>query len=113
MGKILQIRVSASTPFPDEVPRQWPQLCALAWPNGLPNEPDVLGLAQTLYDQYRFATEEHPVWNALVDSIGGLTQCRRELEEALADWQPREANQASDRLEDMLVAMEAAVAAQT
>ena len=113
MGKILQIRVSANTPFPEEVSRQWPQLCALAWPNGLPNEPEVLGLAQTLYDQYRFAAEKQPVWKALVDSIGELNQCRRELEEALADWQPRAANQASDRLEDMLAAMETAVAAQT
>ena len=112
MGKILQIRVSASTPFPDEVLRQWPHLCALAWPNGVPNDPDVLGLARTLYDQYRFATQEQPVWNALVDSISGLSQCRRELEDALADWLPREANQASDRLEDILTAMEATVAEQ-
>ena len=110
MGKVLQIRVSASTPFPEEVQRQWPRLSALAWPQGEPQSPSVPALARALYDQYRFGGAD-PIWKTLADSLATMHQAHRELDDALAEWQPQEANQASDRLEDSLNEMERLAAA--
>lgn len=104
MGRILQIRVSASTFREEDVLQAWPRLVALVWPEG-PVGPDgggVLALTAALDDACNFAGWKDDLRKTLGPGIARATQLKESLEQALADWNPREANTLSDQLEGAL-----------
>ena len=107
MGRILQVRVSAWTYDEDEVSRAWPLLSSFVWAQtdrwGPPDaRHGVLELAGFLPDAIRFGLKD----GALKQQAG--TACARtgalleKLREALAGWDPHEANRVSVQLEDSL-----------
>lgn len=114
MGKYLQIRVKAETYCSEDVEKGWPCLWALAWPEPygaqtlpLPNLPrGVLELVQALDDQRRFSSWSSELVKGLGAGIGAAISFKEQLEQALADWNPREANILSDKLEDALAGLE-------
>ena len=95
MGKLLQIRVSAWTYREEDVVRAWPALTALAWPR--PQYPDekrgVLELVTALENGLSF--EDWPQAVAV----------KKDLEEALFQWEPRKANELSETLEEELATL--------
>lgn len=105
MGKILQIRVSASTFAPAEVERAWPKLLALAYKEA-PANPEVLDLVTTLDEMRRFGDWPPGAARDLGQGIDALVALRDELETALADWEPQAANRVSDEIEDTLTELE-------
>ena len=94
MGKLLQIRVSAWTYREEDVVRAWPALTALAWPR--PQYPDekrgVLELVTALENGLSF--EDWP-----------QAAVKKDLEEALFQWEPRKANELSETLEEELATL--------
>ena len=108
MGKILQIRVSAWTYREEDVIGTWPYLSRRAWPqpNGLHEKRGVLELVTALENGIAF--EEWPVEAAaaLKDGIAQVATIKKQLEDALADWKPVEANKYSEHLEDALTTLE-------
>lgn len=111
MGRLLQILVTSWTYRPEDVEKTWPRLCALAWPAAPKAAPTqskkgVLELVQALDDGLLFGEWSKEAKTALEPTLALAKDCKRRLEKALADWQPREANQLSDRLEDLLSELE-------
>ena len=114
MGKFLQIRVSAWTYDEEAMQAAWPNLSALAWgkwtasgasyPGG---KRGVLELAAALDDGLAFADWPEAVKKSLSPGIKKAAQLKTGLEDALADWNPREANSLSNELEDALGDLEA------
>ena len=114
MGKVLQIRVSAWTYDEDEVARTWPQLTALVWPEGgswtvAGSRHGVMELAEALPDVVRFGDWPEDTRRLLQEGVARVSAAASSLREALANWQPREANQWSDTLEEALSALEQTV----
>jgi len=117
MGKVLQIRVMASTYDPRDVERRWPGLCALAWPEAdMPRGQmrsdgtvGVMELVGILGDEVRFGRVEPAARKALEPLLEGVEAVKSRLESALADWKPAEANALSDRLEEALDGLEQAL----
>ena len=101
MGKLLQIRVSAWTYREEDVVRAWPALTALAWPR--PQYPDekrgVLELVTALEDWPQAVAE------GLREGIGRAAAVKKDLEEALFQWEPRKANELSETLEEELATL--------
>lgn len=112
MGKVLQIRVSASTPYPEDVNRFWPGLFALAWPESQPaaesagSSRGVLELVQALDDQVRFGIKDKELAAALRKELDRALELKSGIESALGDWKPGEANTLSVQLEDALDSLE-------
>lgn len=108
MGKVLQIRVTASTYDQREVKARWPRLCKLAFTPIRPKElaQGVLELAQSLYEQCRFGEWDKELTDRLKPGIDKAKALCQELEAALADWKASEANRISDELEDQLDRLE-------
>lgn len=108
MGKVLQIRVSAWTYNEDDVQRTWAGLSALAWPQpARPGEKrGVLELVTALENGLAFEDWSKGVADRLRQGITQAGDIRIRLEQALADWDPREANRLSDVLEDTLSLLE-------
>jgi len=112
MGKILQIRVMASTYDPEDMDKAWPRLVALCrpdypYPKGPKTRPTgVLELVQTLDDRCRFGDWEERAKDALRPGIDAALAVKARLEQALGDWRPTEANHLSDELEEALAALE-------
>lgn len=108
MGKVLQIRVSAWTYDEDEVTRTWEGLSALAWPRSpYPGEKrGVLELVTALENGLAFEGWPADVAARLKEGIAGAGELKLRLEDALADWDPRQANRLSDELEDALSRLE-------
>lgn len=108
MGKILQIRVTAWTYREEDVLATWPNLSQLAWPH----EPyagekrGVLELVTALANGLAFEGWPTSVADTLRDGIAHIVALKTQLESALANWEPREANTCSDQLEDALSALE-------
>jgi hypothetical protein len=111
MGKLLQIRVSASTYRPEDVERAWPQLTSLALPQGVEKTSrfGVLELVEALSDRFRFGDLPEPVKQELEPGISRTKYVKHQLEEALAEWDASKANELSDELEQILDEMEKAV----
>jgi hypothetical protein len=105
---VLQIRVTAQTWDEREVLRAWPNLCALAWPEprvgaDAPGPPHgVLDLVRTLDDERRFGDWKEDVARELGPRIDAAVALAGDLEKALADWQPSQANRLSEELEQAL-----------
>ncbi|NJB67184.1 hypothetical protein GGQ74_000824 [Desulfobaculum xiamenense] len=112
MGKILQIRVSAGTPYPDDVKRAWPRLFSLAWPETkTPVAPGggpcgVMELVLALDDQVRFGIKDKKLTAALREDLDRALALKERLEAALGDWKPGDANALSVELEDALDTLE-------
>ena len=129
MGRILSIRLSATTYKEEDVAKTWPKLCSLAWP-GLgtlrpgewtrTNESAMLGssvaavsrafgvreLVDSLLEQGRFGNWKHETAKSLEALLPKLEKSMDALDTALGDWQPGAANTASDAVEDTLDIME-------
>lgn len=108
MGRLLQIRVSASTFREEDVLQAWPRLAALVWPEG-PVGPEgcgVLQLAGALDDACNFAGWKETLRKDLGPGIARARATKDLLEGALAAWDPREANRLSDVLEATLDELE-------
>ncbi len=112
MGKYLQIRVSAWTYDEDEIRAAWPGLATLAWGEGyraspLPgNRHGVTELVETLDSGLAFADWPEDVKKRLGPGVEKTTTLKARLENALADWDPREADRLSYELEDTLTDLE-------
>ena len=114
MGKVLQIRVSASTWDVELLEKLWPALFELV--QSIPVRQERLGvleMVQTLHEGLCFMDWPPKKKAALSHGIGRCMQLKNELEEALANWDPRSANALSDRLEDELDKLEQAYLACT
>lgn len=108
MGKVLQVRVSASTYRDDDVVRAWPCLTELVWPTGAvgPEGGGVLALVAMLDGAWNFAGWDQGLRDTLADDIASLVRIAAQLEKALANWKPQEANTLTDDLETVLDALE-------
>ncbi|MGE4265618.1 MAG: hypothetical protein AB7E46_14230 [Desulfovibrio sp.] len=104
MGRILQIRVSAWTFDPAEVEKRWPRLVALGFtpPVLLKQERGVLELVDNLADRLGMGVLPEPAQSVLGDSLRRAAAARERLAAALADWNAREANAATDEIEEAL-----------
>jgi hypothetical protein len=106
MGKVLQIRVSAETHEPNDVSRHWPRLSRLAWGEA-EQAAGVRELVARLNDLWKFGNE----WSAQhKDAVGqalpDLLAMDGQLEAALADRRPDQADALSYTIEDALDGLE-------
>ncbi|EPR37335.1 hypothetical protein dsx2_0681 [Desulfovibrio sp. X2] len=110
MGRYIQIRVSASTFAPDEAEKSFPRLYAAAWPAPEYSPADRKGLLE-LVDQLGEMTEfgdmPKEAKAVLHKELPAVAARKREVEAALADWKPAEAENLSSRLEEALADLEA------
>ncbi|MBQ4132376.1 MAG: hypothetical protein IJD04_01405 [Desulfovibrionaceae bacterium] len=109
MGRVLQIRVSAQTVSPSEVGWSWRRLCLLAFGKQPSNDDKNMGvfeLVDALVDKFRFGDMEQQLKEKLHPGLEKAMAIRRQIEEALADWNPGRANMLSNDLEDALDALE-------
>ena len=109
MGKVLQIRVTAATWNEDLMEEEWPRLTRLAF--SLPikfKDRGVLEMVRALSEGLEFMNWSDKRKEAMGPGIRECAAIRSELERALADWEPRKANELSDRLEKALDALELA-----
>lgn len=108
MGKILQIRVSAWTYREEDVPKTWPNLVALAWPTQpySGEKRGVLELVAALDTGFSFQDWPNAIKTTLQTGIHDIVTTKKNLEIALADWKPVEANLLSNTLEDQLTELE-------
>lgn len=109
MGKVLQIRVVAVTWNEDLIEDYWPRVAKLAFsvPVKLANH-GVLEMVRALADGLEFEKWPANRIQALGPGIRKAAKIREDLEKALADWEPRRANELSDQLEDTLDDLERA-----
>lgn len=115
MGRVIQVRVSASTFSEDEVRRAWPKLWDLAFERNTPGFPHemkgVFELVRALDDLYQFGDMDSTAHEALAAGLPRVLADIGELQRQLADWNPQAANRATDRIEDGLSELEKAVPA--
>lgn len=107
MGKVLQIRVSASTYDAAQVAKRWPRLTAYAWPEDMDaSGHGVLELVETIEDKNRLGLLGFQPGPEFVRALEQTVTVRDRLEAALAEWRAPEANRRSDELEDALDTLE-------
>lgn len=110
MGKVLQIRVSASTYDPEDVYRVWPRLSKLAWGDKRFAENASIGvreLAAKLADRSKFDNDwADDVKRIVEEAVPNLDELDNRLETALADRNPSKADGISYELEDALSELE-------
>ena len=112
MGKALQIRVSAVTWNEDLLEKLWPKLTELAFSVPIKHEKHgVLEMVRALHEGLQFLPWSEARRKAMGPGIEEAARLKQALENALADWQPREANILSDKLEDVLDTLEKAFVA--
>lgn len=112
MGKALQIRVTAVTWNEDLLEKLWPRLTELAFSVPIKHEKHgVLEMVRALHDGLQFLPWSEARRKAMGPGIEEAARLKQALENALADWQPREANILSDKLEDVLDTLEKAFVA--
>ncbi len=111
MAKHLQIRVAAQTWDQANVCKTWPLLCATAEPASKTEAgsrvlSDVLELVRGLRDSLQFGPWSREYVSALQPGLAEAEAIKRELEKALADWNPRLAHSLCDKLEEALTDLE-------
>ncbi|MBB5143072.1 MULTISPECIES: hypothetical protein [Desulfovibrio] len=112
MGNALQIRVTAVTWNEDLLEKLWPKLTELAFSVPIKHEKHgVLEMVRALSDGLQFLPWSEARRKAMGPGIEEAARIKQALENALADWQPREANILSDKLEDVLDNLEKAFVA--
>lgn len=118
MGRVLFIRVSAETYDEKDVPKSWPALYAVVWPDpGLDGsdspaklarkliparERGVLELVDAFVDYAHFADMGKERRGAIRGVSDKLEQLRRELGEALGDRDVSKAHPLTGAIEDAL-----------
>jgi len=104
VGRTLQIRVSAWTFDPAEVEKRWPRLVALGFspPTLLQQERGVLELTDSLVARHEMAVLPEPAQKLLAESLRRVGTARERLTAALAEWNARAANTATDDIEEAL-----------
>lgn len=103
VGEALQIRVSAVTWNPDLLEKRWPKLMELA--QSVPNQTGTMGvleLVTALSEGIRFMDWPEAQKKKLEPKILELSRIKRDLENALAQWKPSNANALSEQLESVL-----------
>ena len=108
MGTVLQIRVIAQTLSASDMGWFWRRLCFLAFGN-VPTDKDkrgVLELVAALVDKFRFGDMDKELKAKLEPGLEKAAAIKKELEDALADWNPGKANSLSNELEDALDRLE-------
>ncbi len=112
MGEALQIRVTAVTWNEDLLEKLWPKLTELAFSVPIKHEKHgVLEMVRALHEVLQFLPWSEARRKAMGPGIEEAARLKQALENALADWQPREANILSDKLEDVLDTLEKAFVA--
>ena len=112
MGEALQIRVTAVTWNEDLLEKLWPKLTELAFSVPIKHEKHgVLEMVRALDEGLQFLPWSEARRKAMGPGIEEAARLKQALENALADWQPREANILSDKLEDVLDTLEKAFVA--
>ena len=112
MGEALQIRVTAVTWNEDLLEKLWPKLTELAFSEPIKHEKHgVLEMVRALHEGLQFLPWSEARRKAMGPGIEEAAHLKQALENALADWQPREANILSDKLEDVLDTLEKAFVA--
>ena len=112
MGNALQIRVTAVTWNEDLLEKLWPKLTELAFSVPIKHEKHgVLEMVRALHEGLQFLPWSEARRKAMGPGIEEAARLKQALENALADWQPREANILSDKLEDVLDTLEKAFVA--
>lgn len=109
MGRVLQIRVMAQTISASEVGWSWRRLCLIAFdaiPTNENKNQGVLELVDALVDKFRFGNLDIELKNKIEPDLEKVAILREELADALADWNPGEANKLSNALEDALDSLE-------
>jgi len=102
----------AQTFDPAEVERALPKLCALAWPHRSEvagpalEKRGVLELVSTLYDRVRFVIKDADVTQSLEPGLEQLAGLKTDLDSALGDWKPSEAERIAQQLEGKLAELE-------
>jgi hypothetical protein len=113
MGKILQIRVSASTYEPEDVYRAWPRLSRMAWGDKRFAQNASIGvreLVAVLNDKWKFGNDWPEAAQTTVGGVvPGLKDLDQELEAALAERRPDVADRLSYKMEDALDELEGQV----
>lgn len=109
MGKVLQIRVIAVTWNKDFVEEEWPRLSRLAFSLPLKfTDHGVLEMVRALAEGLEFMNWADRRKEVMGPGIRECDRLRKDLEKALADWQPSKANELSDKLEKALDSLERA-----
>ncbi len=109
MGDALQIRVSAVTWNEDLLEKKWPRLSELAWTVPLErSHKGVLEMVDALGNGLKFMDWSEARKKALAPDVEKALKIKKDLEGALADWDPKQANVLSNALEDTLDSLEAA-----
>ncbi len=123
MSKLLFIRVIAVTYREEDVPKTWPALYALAYPDegftiagkNKNSQPDptenrgVLELAARLEDLFQFGELENAQRNALETGLPPVRTAVAALEAALAERNAQTAFQLTDTIEEALSLLEKTV----
>ena len=104
MGRTLQIRVSAWTFDPAEVEKRWPRLVALGFspPVLLKQERGVLELVDSLATRLELGVLPEAAAKVLAGALTRAAAARQRLDAALAEWNARAANIATDEIEEAL-----------
>lgn len=107
MGKVLQVRVSASTYNEADVEKTWPTLWKLVWqdPAAIPKK-GVMELAGAVYDAVRAGLIPDDQAAALKDKADKADELKHAIEKALNDWKPADADKIIYQLEDTLDELE-------
>ncbi len=112
MGKLLYIRVNASTYDETKVRKEFPTLCELVW-----NEKDsyipaaqffgVLELIATLHEALEYANFPQELVNLLKNEVQELVILKENLSKAITSWEVREADKITYDIEEKLQVLEA------
>lgn len=107
MSEFLQIRVIAEAWNSDRIEEEWPHISKLAFslPIKLENR-GVLEMVRALKEGLEFGDWTKERKEALEPGIKECARIRDDIYRALADWEPRKANELSNRLEDALDKLE-------
>lgn len=111
MGRVLQIRVSAVTVSPSDLGWSWSKLAKLAFghaPSDADKNQGVLEMIDALEDAFLFGDWSGELKEAIREPLEKVVLLRKELAEALADWNPSKANDLSNKIEDALDRLERA-----
>ena len=107
MGKVLQIRVIATTWDEELVEDYWPRLAQMAFEVPIKLEKrGVLEMVRALADGLEFMKWPEARKERMGPGIREAAKIRQEIERALSDWDPKKANDLSNRLEETLDELE-------
>ena len=115
MGRLLQVRLSASTYDIDALPKTWPSLCQIVWGEDvatkkLGSEPaggrGVFDLIKALIVALEYENWPEAKKQALAPLIKSAHKKMEEMAVFLGDWDAKAANKASDELESIIDELE-------